>query len=67
MGQTQSGAITSGQSPPGSNANKGILRILQTSIVTEASPSECLVSYTGHSLGESTTSAEIPSAYSTAD
>ena len=33
---------------------------------TEASRSDCLVSYTGHSLGESYSSAEMQSVYSTA-
>ena len=41
---TLSGATTTGQSGPGSDGNKGILRILQSSSITEASLSDCLVS-----------------------
>ena len=40
-----SGATTTGQSEPGSNGNEGVLRIPGTS------PSDCLVSYPGYSLG----------------
>ena len=40
-------------------AMKGVLRIPQGSSITEASPSDCLVSYAGHSLGKSYTSAEM--------
>ena len=36
---------------PGNNGNKGVLHILQNSSITGASPSDCLVSYPGHSLG----------------
>ena len=62
-----SGATTPGQSGPGSNGNKGVLRIPQSSSITGTSPSDCLVSYPGHSLGGgSYPSAEIQSAYSTA-
>ena len=49
--KTLSGAPTPGQSGPGSNGNKGVLHILQSFSITEASPSNCLVSYPGHSLG----------------
>ena len=45
-----SGATTPGQSGPGSNGNKGVLRIPQIYIITEASPSDCLVSYPRHIL-----------------
>ena len=45
-----SGATTLGQSGPGSNGNEGILYIPQISSITGVSPSNCLVSYTGHSL-----------------
>ena len=38
-----SGATTPGLSGPGSDGNEGVLRI--------PSPSDCLVSYLGHSLG----------------
>ena len=40
-----------GQSGPGSNGNKGVLRIPQSSSITRTSLSDCLVSYPGHSLG----------------
>ena len=50
---TLSGTTTSGQSEPGSNGNEGVLRIPQSSIITGASPSYCLVSLPGHSLGKS--------------
>ena len=45
------GAITQGLSGPGSNGNERILRIPQSSIITGASPSDCLVSYPGRSFG----------------
>ena len=45
-----SGATTPGQSGPGSNGNKGVLHILQSSSIIGTSPSDCLVSYRGHSL-----------------
>ena len=64
---TLSGATTSGQSGPGSNGNEGVLCIPQSSSITGTSPSDCLVSYPGHSLGgESYPSAEKQSVYSTA-
>ena len=63
---TLSGATTPGQSGPGSNGNKGVLHIPQSSSSTGASPSDCLVSYPGHSLGESYPSVEMQSVYSTA-
>ena len=40
-----------GQSGPGSNGNEGVLRIPQSSSTAGTSPSDCLVSYPGHSLG----------------
>ena len=48
---TLSGATTPGQSGPGSNGNEGVLRIPQSHSITGTSPSDCLVSYPGHSLG----------------
>ena len=39
-----------GQSGPGSNGNEGVLCIPQTSSIAGTSPSDCLVSYPGHSL-----------------
>ena len=62
-----SGATTPGQSGPGSDGNKGILRIPQSSSTAGTSPSDCLVLYPGHSLRwGSYPSAEKPSVYSTA-
>ena len=60
-----SGATTLGQSGPGSNGNEGVLRFPQSSSIAGTSPSDCLVSYPGHSLG-SYPSAEVQSVYSTA-
>ena len=50
-----SSASTSGQSGPGSNGNEEVLRIPQSSSITGTSPSDCLVSYPRHSLGEGLT------------
>ena len=46
-----SGATTPGQSGPGSDGNEGVLRIPQSSSTAGTSPSDCLVSYPGHSFG----------------
>ena len=51
---------------PGSNGNEGLLCIPQSSSIIWASPSDFLVSYPGYSLGESYSSAEKQSVYSTA-
>ena len=40
-----------GQSGPGSNDNEGVLCIPQSSSISGTSSLDCLVSYTGHSLG----------------
>ena len=61
-----SGATTLGQSGPGSNGKEGVLRIPQSSSTAGTSPSDCLASYAGHSLGRSYPSAEVQSVYSTA-
>ena len=45
---------------------KEVLCIPQSSSITGASPSGCLVSYSGHSLGEFYPSAEMQSLYSVA-
>ena len=45
-----SGANTLGQSEPGSDGNEGVFHIPQSSSITGTSPSDCLVSYPGHSL-----------------
>ena len=55
-----------GQSGPGSDGNEEVLRIPQSSSIAGTSPSDCLVSYPGHSLGGSYPSAEVQSVYSTA-
>ena len=61
-----SGATILGQSQPGSDVNKGVLHIPQSSRITGTSPSDCLVSYLGHSLGGgSYPTAEKHSVYST--
>ena len=60
--KTLSDATTSGQSGSRRDGNKGVLYIL----LTEASPLDCLVSYLGHSLGESYPSTEMQLVYSTA-
>ena len=44
-----SGATTQGLSGPHGNGNEGVLRIPQSSSITGTSPSDCLVSYLGHS------------------
>ena len=56
-----------GQSGPEGNGNEGVLCIPQCPSITGTSPSDCLVSYTGHLLGVgSYPSAEKQSVYSTA-
>ena len=42
---TRSGATTPGQNGPGSDGNKGVLCIPQSSSIAEVSLSDCLVSY----------------------
>ena len=63
--RTLSGATTPGQSGPRSDANEKVLRIPQSSSITGASTSDCLVSYLGHKLG-TYPSAEMQSVYFTA-
>ena len=65
-GLVLSGTTTPGQSGPGSDGNEEIIRIPHKSSITGTSPLDCLVSYPGHSLGESYSSAEMQSVYSTA-
>ena len=43
--RTLSGATTPGQSEPRSDSYEGVLHIPQSSSITGASPSDCLVSY----------------------
>ena len=62
-----SAATIPGQSGPGTDGNEGVLRIPQRFSITGTSPSDCLVSYQGHSLvWVSNHSAEVQSVYSTA-
>ena len=44
------GATTSGHGGRGSDSTEGVLHIPQSYSITGASPSDCLVSYPGHSL-----------------
>ena len=55
--RTLSGATTPGQSGPESDGYEGVIRISQTSIITETSTSACIASYLGHSLECSCSSA----------
>ena len=48
--RTLSGATTLSQSGPGSDSNKGVLCIPQSSTITRTSQSDCLVSYPEHLL-----------------
>ena len=50
MDRALSDATTQGQSGPGSDDYEGVLRIPQSSSTAGTSPSDCLVSYPGHSL-----------------
>ena len=52
--------------PPGSNSSEGLFRIPQSPSIIGTSPSDCLMSYLGHSLGGSYPSAEVQSVYSSA-
>ena len=65
MDRTLSGAPTPGQSGPVSDGNEAVLRISQSSRITGASPSDCLMSYPEHSFGEFYPSEEMQSEYST--
>ena len=62
--RNQSGATTPGQNGLGSNGNKGVFCVPQTTSITGASPSNFFVSYPRHSLVESYTSTEMQSVYS---
>ena len=66
MDRTLSGATSPCQSGPASDGNEGVLCIPQSSNITGTSPSDCLVSYSEHSLGEFYLSAEMQSVHSTA-
>ena len=64
--KTLSVATTLGQSGPENNGNEGVPCITQISDITGTSTSDCLQSYTGHSLSVSYSSVEKQSVYSTA-
>ena len=53
--RTLSSATTPGQSGPENDGNEEVLRIPQTSCSTGTLPSDCLVSYSAHLLGEGLT------------
>ena len=60
-------AVSGNGTQSGSDGHKGVLRIPQSSSITESSASDCLVSYKGHSLGKGSYHiAENQSVYSTA-
>ena len=59
--RTLSGAIVPVQSGHGGDGNEGVLCIPTSFSITEASSSDYLVLYSGHSLGECHYSAEIQS------
>ena len=61
--RTLTGATKPGYSGPESNGNEGVLHIPQSSSISGASPSDCLVSYLGHLLEEFYPSAEMQSVY----
>ena len=64
--RTLPGTTTLSQSGPWSDGKEEVLRSPQSSSITGASPSDCLMSYPGHSLGRgSYPSAEMQSVYST--
>ena len=65
--RTLSCATTPGQNEPGRDGNEGVLYIPQSSSITGALPSDCLVSYLEYSLGKFYSCPwEIESVYSTA-
>ena len=67
--RTLPGAITPGQSGSGKDGNKEVVCIPQSSTITGASSSDCLMSYPEHSLrggGGSYLSPEMQSVHSTA-
>ena len=60
---TLSRDITHDQTEPG--RDEGVLHIPQSSSITGTSPSDCLVSYSGHSLGGGDAAAKMQPVYST--
>ena len=65
MDRILSAATTPGQIKPGSDGNEGVICIPKSSWITGASPSDCLASYPEQLLGESYSSTEMQSAYTT--
>ena len=59
MNRTLSGTTTLGLNRPGSDDNKLVLYISQSSSITEALPSDCLLPFTGSYI-----TAEKPSVFS---
>ena len=57
--------LSTTQCRPGSDGNEEVLRIPHSSSITGVSPSDLLVSYPRHLLGESYPYAEMQSVYST--
>ena len=57
------GATIPGQGRSGNDSNEGVLHIPQSSSITGASPSDCLISYPRHTFGDSYSSAEMQSGY----
>ena len=66
INRNQSCATTPGLCEPGSDGNEGILCISQSSSITGASPSDCLMSYPGQSLVEFYPTAKMQSVNSAA-
>ena len=64
LDKTLSNATTPGQSEFRSDGSERALRIPHISSITEASPSNSLMSHPGHTLEESYPSAEMQSVYS---
>ena len=64
--RTLSGATIPGQSGPGSDSNEGVFHITQSSSISGALRSDCLVLYPGQWLEESYPSTEMQSVYSIA-
>ena len=66
MDRILSGATNPGQSGPRGYDNEGVLCIPQSSDISGALPSDCLILYARHLLQWSYSSAEIQSMYSVA-
>ena len=64
--RTLPSATAPGQSEPRNDGNEGVHCKPQSSSISGTTPSNCLVSYPGHLLGESYPFAEMQSVHSTA-